>query len=210
MQMVPIKDLKDTARISRLCHEIGEPVHVTKNGCADMVIMSAEAYEAMESQTGVGRTVDLVRELKGGVSQPRNRGIFKMLNLIGVGEHAGSGVPDIYTAWDEAGYEEPVVEEQFGAEVPDRTTLTLPLVRAGLGTSMPTGEHAGEHADKRDAVLRFCSEPRTRDEIQRFLGISSRRYVQLEVLQPLLESGKLAQTIPNKPRSPNQRYVRKG
>jgi hypothetical protein len=68
--------------------------------------------------------------LKGGVSQPGNRGIFKMLNLIDVGEHAGSGVPDIYAARDEAGYEEPVVEEQFDADVPDRTTLTLPLVGA--------------------------------------------------------------------------------
>jgi PHD/YefM family antitoxin component YafN of YafNO toxin-antitoxin module len=62
MRMVPIKDLKDAAMISRLCHETGEPVHVTKNVCADMVITSAEAYEDMESQTGVGRTVDLVRE----------------------------------------------------------------------------------------------------------------------------------------------------
>ena len=49
MQMVPVKELKDTARISRLCHESGEPVYVTKNGYADMVIMSVEAYEAMES-----------------------------------------------------------------------------------------------------------------------------------------------------------------
>lgn len=150
--------------------------------------------------------------MRGGVSQPRNRGVFKMLNLIGVGEHAGSGVPDILAAWDRAGYDAPVVEEQFGADVPDRTTLTLPLVEASLGTSMTTsehaGEHAGEHADKHDAVLQFCTEPRTRDEIQRFLGINSRRYVQLEILQPLLDGGRLAQTIPDKPRSPNQRYVR--
>jgi len=34
--------------------------------------------------------------LKGGISQPRNKGLFKMFNLIGLGEHAGSGVPDIY------------------------------------------------------------------------------------------------------------------
>ena len=104
------------------------------------------------------------------------------------------------------------MEEQFGAGVPDHTTLTLLLVEAGSGTGMATGEHAGEHADEHavqyDEVLQFCTEPRTRDEIQRFLGISSRRYVQLEILQLLLESGRLAQTIPDRPRSPNQRYVR--
>lgn len=130
-----------------------------------------------------------------------------MFNLIGVGEHAGSGVPDILAAWDEEGYDAPTVEERFGADVPDRTTLTLPLV-ASLSGSMVTGEHAGEHADKLDAVVGFCEEPRARSEIQRFLGISSRRYMQLEILQPLLDDGRLVQTIPDKPRSPNQRYVR--
>jgi hypothetical protein len=38
--------------------------------------------------------------------------------------------------------------------------------------------------------------------------LQSRRYVLEEVIRPLLESGRLAQTIPDKPRSPNQRYVR--
>ena len=32
--------------------------------------------------------------------------------------------------------------------------------------------------------------------------------MQLEILQPLLDDGRLVQTIPDKPRSPNQRYVR--
>lgn len=33
--------------------------------------------------------------LRGGISEPRNKNMFKMFNLIGIGEHAGSGVPDI-------------------------------------------------------------------------------------------------------------------
>ena len=45
------------------------------------------------------------RMLKGGISQPRNKILFKMFNLIGLGEHAGSGVPDIFHAWKEAGLE---------------------------------------------------------------------------------------------------------
>ena len=53
--------------------------------------------------------------------------IFKMFNLIGIGEHAGSGVPDIFDVWKSEGLPEPTIEEQFGTDVPDRTTLTLPL-----------------------------------------------------------------------------------
>ena len=68
--------------------------------------------------------------LKGGISQPRNKGLFKMFNLIGYGEHAGSGVPDIYKAWRDEGLQLPTVEEFFGEGNPDRTVLTLPLLSA--------------------------------------------------------------------------------
>ena len=43
--IVPIKDLKNTAEISELCHTKDEPVFITKNGYGDMVIMSMETYE---------------------------------------------------------------------------------------------------------------------------------------------------------------------
>ncbi len=81
--------------------------------------------------------------LKGGISQPRNKGLFKMFNLIGLGEHAGSGVPDIYKAWKDAGLDEPMVVEMFGDGNPDRTILTLPLT----STNSPIRQSA-DLADK--------------------------------------------------------------
>ncbi len=60
--------------------------------------------------------------LKGGISEPRNKTIMKMFNLIRVGERAGSGVPDIFSVWENEGWVEPRVEEQYK---PDRTTLIL-------------------------------------------------------------------------------------
>lgn len=45
-----------------------------------------------------------------------------MLNLISIGERAGSGVPDIYSVWADKGWTTPVVEEQYS---PDRSILTL-------------------------------------------------------------------------------------
>lgn len=68
--------------------------------------------------------------LKGGITLPRNSSLFKMFNLIGLGEHAGSGVPNIFYAWKEAGLDEPYVEEWMGNDLPDRTILTLPLTEA--------------------------------------------------------------------------------
>jgi PHD/YefM family antitoxin component YafN of YafNO toxin-antitoxin module len=45
-QIIPIKDLKNTAEISEMCHTAKEPIYVTKNGYGDMVIMSVEMYES--------------------------------------------------------------------------------------------------------------------------------------------------------------------
>ena len=45
MQIIPIRDLKDTNAISQKCHETAEPVFITKNGYGDMVIMSMETYQ---------------------------------------------------------------------------------------------------------------------------------------------------------------------
>lgn len=64
--------------------------------------------------------------LKGGISDPRNKALMKMFNLIGIDERAGSGVPDIFSVWEQEGWKEPEVEEQYG---PDRTILTLPFVK---------------------------------------------------------------------------------
>ncbi len=60
--------------------------------------------------------------LKGGISDPRNKALMKMFNMIGIGERAGSGVPDIFAVWSSQGWTEPIVEEQYD---PDRTILTL-------------------------------------------------------------------------------------
>lgn len=64
--------------------------------------------------------------LRGGISDPRNKAIMKMLNLISIGERAGSGVPDIFSVWNEKGWIEPDVQEQYN---PDRTILTLAFVK---------------------------------------------------------------------------------
>lgn len=44
-RIIPIRDLRDTGKISELCHASEEPIYVTKNGYDDMVIMSMKTYE---------------------------------------------------------------------------------------------------------------------------------------------------------------------
>ena len=44
-KIIPIRDLKNTNEISKICSESEEPIFVTKNGYGDMVIMSMKTYE---------------------------------------------------------------------------------------------------------------------------------------------------------------------
>ena len=55
-----------------------------------------------------------------------------MLHLLGFGEHSGNGVPDIFEAWNTARLKEPVIEEHFGEDGPNKTIVTLPLERKDL------------------------------------------------------------------------------
>lgn len=69
-------------------------------------------------------------------------------------------------------------------------------------------EQATEQAEREAKLLEFCSIPRSREEMQAFLGLADREHFRSAILMPLLEQGLLAPTIPDKPNSPNQRYIR--
>lgn len=58
-QIIPIKDLKDTAKISEMCHETSEPIYVTKNGYGDMVFMSMETFEEMYRKEQIYKNLEI-------------------------------------------------------------------------------------------------------------------------------------------------------
>jgi PHD/YefM family antitoxin component YafN of YafNO toxin-antitoxin module len=58
-QIIPIKDLKNTSEISRMCHVVKEPIYITKNGYGDMVIMSIEMYENTMKRLNMYRDLEL-------------------------------------------------------------------------------------------------------------------------------------------------------
>ncbi len=44
MNIVPMKDLKNTVQIEQLCKQTQEPIFVTKNGYGSLVVMDMEYY----------------------------------------------------------------------------------------------------------------------------------------------------------------------
>ena len=68
--------------------------------------------------------------------------------------------------------------------------------------------HDATHDEKVSALIGFCTEERTREEMMGFLGLENREHFRKAVLLPLLASGQIKMTIPDKPNSKNQKYVK--
>ena len=57
-------------------------------------------------------------------------------------------------------------------------------------------------------LMEFLEEPRSRRELQSFCGYKSRDSFMKNILYPLIESGKVNLLLPDKPKSPNQKYIK--
>ena len=84
-QIIPIKDLKNTSRISELCHESQEPIYVTKNGYGDMVIMSMEIYERTMRQINMYQEIEISeRQIVMGQTKDARTSLAKMRQKYGL------------------------------------------------------------------------------------------------------------------------------
>jgi predicted HTH transcriptional regulator len=119
------------------------------------VVIKKEPKKIILENPGYIRT-GKIQMRKGGESDPRNKALMKMFNLINIGERSGSGVPNIFNTWEDEGWKEPIIEERFD---PDRTVLTLEFVeKQAIKTS--DKKQAIKTSDKKQAI-------KTSDNIQK-------------------------------------------
>ena len=62
---------------------------------------------------------------------PRNSTIFSMFSLVDLGERAGTGIPSIYYAWENAFDLKPTLIDMHN---PDRTEMFVPKMREGFAS----------------------------------------------------------------------------
>lgn len=144
----------------------------------------------------------------------RNTALANILELLQVTENRYSGIPTIYYELQKAQLPPPEFSVRRGEFV-----VTF-MSKISLDYDLPTNpvpcvkESAEPYAGNRifqdeseQRLLEFCRVPRSRQEIIEFLGFS-RYYAMSKIVQPLLDQHKLRLTIPDKPKSYKQRYVR--
>lgn len=64
MTIIPIKELKDTAKMSEMCAATSEPIYITKNGYGDMVIMNCNSFETYVEEQRQIAAAKALRELE--------------------------------------------------------------------------------------------------------------------------------------------------
>ena len=88
-------------------------------------------------------------------------------------ERAGSGVPNIFNAWEDEGWEEPVIEERFN---PDRTVLSLSFKKKqAIKTS--DKKVSNKTAEKMKMIRAYLTAngPSKTVDIAEYIGLSSAR-----------------------------------
>lgn len=122
--------------------------------------------------------------------ETRNAALANMLELLHITENRYSGIPTIRSEFANAKLPAPIFSAVHGE--------FKVIMKNGLFT---------EAIPVTDSVTEFCSTPRTRAEITSFVG-KSQNYVMSQIVNPLVERGVLKLTVPDKPKSANQKYVK--
>lgn len=124
----------------------------------------------------------------------RNPYIANALEILGETENRYSGIPTVINAMKEYGLPEPVFISEGGIF----KVILYDEITEQIATS-----------DEMSEILEFCSKPRSREDLQKlFDGRMTIAYVMKKYIHPMIEKDLLKMTIPDKPKSKKQRYVK--
>lgn len=196
-------------------HTEGKPIQL---------IMYEDRIEVINPGGLYGRiTVDQLGKVQ---PDTRNPLIANILEQLDVTENRYSGIPTIRRTMKDYGLPVPIFKDERGEfttvlynsnaneynkygeainfvrGVSEGKNLGENMFLTGSGFSIRSG-----YLDMKNAnIIKFLSVPRSREEIAKFLGIESVSYAIKKNIEPLVEQGVVKLTIPEKPKSKNQKY----
>lgn len=133
----------------------------------------------------------------------KNPPISKVFREIGLADELGSGMRNTYKYSElySGGKPEFVEGEVF--------RIIVPLSQIAVQKVGPqVTPQVTPQVSTQKGILEFCKEPRSKAEIMQYCGYKDSKNFSRVYLRPLIESGQIQMTIPDKPRSHNQKYVK--
>lgn len=85
MQIIPMRDLKNTVEVERRCAEENGPVFVTKNGYGRLVVMDIDYYEKTMRKMDEAITIlDDLKDVKSGNTVEGDAAITNIRSKYGI------------------------------------------------------------------------------------------------------------------------------
>ena len=85
MKIIPMRDLKNTVEVERLCAEENGPVFVTKNGYSRLVVMDIGYYEKTMRKMDEAKTIlDGLKDVKSENTVEGDAAISNIRNKYGI------------------------------------------------------------------------------------------------------------------------------
>ena len=85
MKIIPMRDLKNTVKVERLCAEENGPVFVTKNGYGRLVVMDIGYYEKTMRKMDEAKTIlDGLKDVKSENTVEGDAAISNIRNKYGI------------------------------------------------------------------------------------------------------------------------------
>ena len=153
-----------------------------------------------------------------GVSIPVNKKLSEILLQLHISEKSGRGVPRIVNVYGQNAFEfrdNAIVVtlrfERLNLQADPQADLQADL-QANSQAHPNTAHQAGSQCTITEAetiddkILDFCVEARKTQEILAYLNLKDRGAL-MGHINGLLANGRIARTIPDKPKSPNQKYL---
>ena len=187
----PIKAVRE-AVLNALMHR---DYSIHTEGAPVRIVMYSDRLEITNEGGLYGRiTVDGLGKVH---ADTRNQTLTHILEVQKTAENRYSGIPTIYYEMKRMGLCKPEFTNRRGA-----FTVTL---KNGVLNEYEQNDCATEKMSTTDSLIDFCKTPRTRAELAEFLG-KTQYYVMSKIVMPLVERGEMKMTLPDKPKSKDQKY----
>ena len=158
-----------------------------------------------------------------GYSVPHNKELMRIFRDLELVEQLGSGIPRILEQYQASIYHfspnfirvvMPFAESLITQDDVPRKHHASTAQASDQASDQATPEVPRKHpastpqaSDQADKLIAYCHKPRFVTEMMDYLGLKHRTYFRRNILNPLLDTGRLELTVPDKPKSPKQKYV---
>ena len=137
----------------------------------------------------------------------RNKELMRVFKDVDLVEQLGSGMERIMSVYDKSIFEFLPNFLRINFYFDKEVLKYLGQTEQDKPNKITEQDKPNKKEEKIELILEFCKVPRSVKEIMEYIGLKHRPTFIYNYLNPLLEQEKIKMTIPEEPKSRNQKYI---